>query len=73
MHYINKQTNPTYVRHFFFFFVYGLDPAISSQFITPSLATLSCKVEGQNRPELMCAHHCPFQNLAQGGVCLCVF
>ena len=65
MHYIKKKRNPTYARHFFFF-VYGLDPAISSQFIAPSLATLSCKVEGQNRSELMCAHHCPFQNLASG-------
>ena len=67
MHYIKKKKKP-YLRptFFFFFFVYGLDPAISSQFIAPSLATLSCKVEGQNRSELMCAHHCPFQNLASG-------
>ena len=70
MHYIKKKK--TYLRQTFFF-VYGLDPAISSQFMTPSVATLSCKVEGQNRSELTCAHHCPFQDLASGwGLPVCV-
>ena len=70
---ITLKKKKTYLRQTFFFFVYGLDPAISSQFMTPSVATLSCKVEGQNRSELTCAHHCPFQDLASGwGLPVCV-
>lgn len=57
-----------------FFFVYGLDPAMGSQFATPALAKLYCKVEGQNCSELTCARHYQFQNLASGwGLHMCVF